>query len=83
MIRASLLCLLAILLAACAREPVAVPREAAAYPGQPVRTVVGTNYAATTGLPVPPANADGVVPAPPPRYLGDSAEASSANVIRP
>ena len=68
-------------LAACARQP-EPPREAVAYPGQPVQTVVGTNYAATAGLPLPPANAEGVIPPPPPRYLGDTAEASSANVSR-
>jgi hypothetical protein len=64
---------------ACARreEP---PREAAVYPGQPIQVVAGTSYAAYPGLPVPPANADGVTPAPPPRYMGESSEASSANV---
>ncbi len=66
-------------LAGCARKPEA-PRYAAAYPGQPVQSVVGTGYAAYPGLPAPPANAEGVVPPPPPRYMGETNEASSANV---
>jgi hypothetical protein len=66
-------------LVGCARreEP---PREAAVYPGQPVQVVAGTNYAAYPGLPLPPADAQGVVPPPPPRYMGESTEASSANI---
>lgn len=69
-------------LAACARapEPGQGPGAEAVYPGQPVQTVVGTNYAASVGLPTQPRNAEGVVPPPPPRYMGSSASASSANV---
>jgi hypothetical protein len=68
-------------LAACAKkeEP---PRYGVSYPGQPTQTVTGTSYAAYPGLPAPPANAEGVVPPPPPRYMGDTNEASSANVVR-
>lgn len=72
---------LAVSLAACARKPEA--RYETAYPGQPVQTVVGTGYAATPGLPMPPRNAEGVVPAPAPRYLGETKEASSMNLGRP
>lgn len=66
-------------LAACARAPEPGQSAEAVYPGQPVQTVVGTNYAASVGLPMPPRNAEGVVPPPPPRYMGSSASASSAN----
>ena len=69
-------------LAGCAREP-EPPRYATAYPGQPVQTVTGTNYAAYPGLPAPPPNAEGIVPPPPPRYMGSSTTASSANVGAP
>ena len=69
-------------LAGCERGP-EPPRYASAYPGQPVQSVVGTNYAAYPGLPAPPVNEEGVVPPPPPRYTGESSEASSANVVRP
>lgn len=68
-------------LAACARKE-ELPRYAASYPGQPVQSVTGTAYAAYPGLPAPPANAEGVVPPPPPRYMGESNEASSGNVVR-
>ena len=66
-------------LAACAREP--EPRLEAAYPNQPVQRIVGTDYAATPGLPLPPPRADGSIPPPPPRYLGRSTVAGSGNVM--
>ena len=66
-------------LGACAERP-QQQRIAVAYPGQPVQSMVGTGYAATPGLPLPPRNEEGVIPAPPPRYMGDRSTASSANV---
>ena len=80
---APLLCAaLATALTACARKE-EQPRYAVSYPGQPTQSVTGTGYAAYPGLPAPPANAEGVVPPPPPRYMGESNEASSGNVVRP
>ena len=75
------LLVLGMAVAGCARR-VEPPSEAAVYPGQPVRVVAGTNYAAYPGLPTPPANQEGVVPPPPPRYMGESTSASSANVAQ-
>lgn len=78
----ALLLVVALGLAGCARRE-GPPPEAVSYPGQPVQVVTGTNYAAYPGLPLPPADAQGVVPAPPPRYMGSSTSASSGNVATP
>jgi hypothetical protein len=78
--RGAILCAaLTLGLMACARKE-EEPRYAVSYPGQPSQTVTGTGYAAYPGLPAPPVNEEGVVPPPPPRYMGESNEASSGNV---